>query len=55
MSWAGWDEGIVGMQVGGERVLTIPPAMAYGKKASADIPANSTLTFGIPHSPNPKT
>jgi FKBP-type peptidyl-prolyl cis-trans isomerase len=34
------------MQVGGERLLTIPPNMGYGKKASNDIPANSTLIFG---------
>jgi FK506-binding nuclear protein len=42
----GWDEGIVGMQVGGERKLTIPPAMAYGNKNMGDIPKNSTLIFG---------
>ena len=44
--YPGWDEGIVGMQVGGERQLTIPPAMAYGKRGVDGIPANSTLIFG---------
>lgn len=34
------------MQVGGERLLTIPPPMAYGNKSLEGIPANSTLTFG---------
>ncbi|KIM40205.1 hypothetical protein M413DRAFT_446370 [Hebeloma cylindrosporum] len=43
----GWDEGIVGMQVGGERRLTIPPKMAYGSKKMSDIPANSTLVFEV--------
>jgi len=43
----GWDEGIVGMQAGGERRLTIPANMAYGKKAQKDIPANSTLVFEV--------
>ncbi|KAK0241727.1 hypothetical protein EDD85DRAFT_820128 [Armillaria nabsnona] len=41
----GWDQGLVGMQAGGERVLTIPPALAYGKKGQSGIPGNSTLIF----------
>lgn len=41
----GWDIGLEGMQVGGERRLRIPAAAAYGKQVSADIPANSTLIF----------
>ncbi|KAJ1790284.1 peptidylprolyl isomerase fpr3 [Coemansia sp. RSA 2399] len=44
----GWDVGIVGMMKGGERRLTIPAAMAYGKRgAPPDIPANATLVFDI--------
>ncbi|KAI0686782.1 hypothetical protein BC835DRAFT_435713 [Cytidiella melzeri] len=43
----GWDVGIAGMQPGGERLLTIPAAMAYGKKAQPGIPANSTLIFEV--------
>jgi len=43
----GWDEGIVGLQVGSEAVLTIPPASAYGSKKSGSIPPNSTLTFEV--------
>lgn len=34
------------MQAGGERLLTIPAALAYGNKSQAGIPANSTLIFG---------
>lgn len=43
---SGWDEGIVGMHVGGERLLTIPAAMGYGKRGTDGIPGNSTLIFG---------
>lgn len=43
----GWDVGIVGMAVGGERRLTIPASMAYGSKGQPGIPANSTLIFDV--------
>jgi FK506-binding nuclear protein len=43
----GMDIGLVGMQVGGERRITIPSKLAYGSKANPDIPANSTLIFDL--------
>ncbi len=43
----GWDEGLVGMKVGGRRELIIPPSLAYGSTAQSGIPANSTLIFVI--------
>tara|TARA_B100000508_G_scaffold120126_1_gene101099 strand:- start:15306 stop:15830 length:525 start_codon:yes stop_codon:yes gene_type:complete len=43
----GWEKGLVGMQVGGERVLVIPPEMGYGANGIGPIPGNATLNFTI--------
>ena len=43
----GWDIGLQGIQVGGERRLIIPANLAYGNKALPGIPKNSRLTFDI--------
>ncbi|KAL2212326.1 hypothetical protein CC79DRAFT_1364605 [Sarocladium strictum] len=43
----GWDVGVVGMSIGGERRLTIPAHLAYGSKALPGIPGNSQLTFDV--------
>jgi len=43
----GWDQGIMGMQVGGKRKLLVPAHLAYGERSMGKITPNSNLIFEI--------
>lgn len=44
----GWDDGVAGMRVGGQRVLMIPASLGYGRKgAGGVIPPNASLVFEV--------
>lgn len=43
----GFEQGILGMKVGGKRTITIPPSLGYGPQGTGPIPPNATLIFEI--------
>lgn len=43
----GWELGIVGMKAGGQRILVVPPELAYDRSGYGPIPGGATLVFAI--------
>ncbi len=43
----GWDQGLMGMKVGGKRKLFVPALLGYGERTMGSIPPNSNLIFEI--------
>lgn len=43
----GWEKGLLGMKVGGQRILIIPPEEGYGNRQVGPIPPNSVLLFAV--------
>jgi len=44
---AGFDQGVLGMKVGGKRTILVPSSMAYGSSGSGSIPPNAGLVFDL--------
>ncbi|MBW3594372.1 MAG: FKBP-type peptidyl-prolyl cis-trans isomerase, partial [Actinobacteria bacterium] len=43
----GFEEGLVGMNIGGTRRVIVPPELGYGPSGAGEIPPNETLTFEL--------
>jgi FK506-binding nuclear protein len=41
----GWEQGVLGMRVGGQRQIIVPPSAGYGRRRVEGIPPGSTLVF----------
>jgi FKBP-type peptidyl-prolyl cis-trans isomerase len=44
---SGWEDGMVGMRVGGHRRIVIPPERGFGAEGNGDIPPNATVTLEV--------